>query len=156
MQNKSKIYGFTLIELLVVMSIIAILVSLSAFGLQQARESARDGQRKADLQTIRTGLAFYKSDCNVYPTPAGGNGTDFTSNFGTSFTSSCTGSTNTYIQKNPSDPIPGRNYWYFSNGTTYKICAGLESNVLADTVCTSAPAAFCGTSVTCSYSVINP
>lgn len=152
MQNKSKIHGFTLIELLVVMSIIAILVSLSAFGLQQARESARDGQRKADLQTIRTGLAFYKADCNAYPINAG---TNFSSIYTTTFGSTC-GGTNTYIQKVPSDPIPGRNYWYYSDGITYKICAGLESSVTADSVCTSAPVADCGTSVICSYSVINP
>ncbi len=41
--------GFTLIELLVVIAITAILIGLSVFGLQGARESARDAQRKADL-----------------------------------------------------------------------------------------------------------
>lgn len=150
-----KHLGFSLIELLVVISIMAVLISLSAFGLQQARESARDGQRKADLETIRTGLSFYKADCNVYPTPAGGVGADFRTNFGTSFGSAC-GGTNTYIEKIPSDPVAGRNYWYFSNGTTYKICVGLETETASDSVCTTAPAANCGSGVNCSYSVTNP
>ncbi len=147
--------GFTLIELLVVISIMAILIGLSAFGLQQARESTRDGQRKADLETLRTGLSFYRADCNNYPTPAGGTGADFKSNFGSSFGSSC-GGTNTYIEKTPTDPISGRNYWYYSNGTTYKICAGLETETSSDSVCTTSPAANCGSGVTCSYSVVNP
>ena len=41
--------GFTLIELLVTISIIGILIGLSVFGLQGARQSARDAKRKADL-----------------------------------------------------------------------------------------------------------
>ena len=59
--------GFTLIELLVVVSIIGILIALSIFGLQGARESSRDARRKADLETIRSGLEIYKADCNDYP-----------------------------------------------------------------------------------------
>lgn len=157
MALKNKQIGFSLIELLVVMTVMAILIGLSAFGLQQARESARDGQRKSDLETIRTALSFYRSDCNFYPTPAGGVGADFKTNFGTSFSSTCTGSTNTYIDKIPSDPLSGRNYWYYSNGTTYKICSALEAETTADTVCTvTAPVANCGTGFTCSYSVANP
>ncbi|KKR12005.1 MAG: hypothetical protein UT39_C0001G0060 [Candidatus Woesebacteria bacterium GW2011_GWA1_39_21] len=145
--------GFTLIELLVVVSIMVILIGLSAFGLQQARESARDGQRKANLETIRTGLSFYKADCNVYPTP----NASTTTKLGTSLIGNatiCGGSANTYIQKMPTDPVSGRNYYYSQSGSTYKICAGLEGETSADANC--AFPISCGSGVTCSYSVANP
>ena len=62
--------GFTLIELLVVLSIIGVLVGLSIFGLRSARESSRDGTRKADLELIRSGVEIYKADCDNYPLSA--------------------------------------------------------------------------------------
>ena len=156
-----KVRGFTLIELLVVMSIITMLITMSAFGLRQARESARDGQRKADLETIRTGLAFYKADCNEYPISAGA---DFKTTFGSSFVgvaADCGGSSSTYISKTPSDPVTDRNYWYNSNGLTYIICMALESETTSDSTCAAVPTANCGTAsdgspAVCSYSGINP
>jgi prepilin-type N-terminal cleavage/methylation domain-containing protein len=142
--------GFSLIELLVVVAIMAILIGLSAFGLQQARESARDGQRKSDLETIRTGLSFYRSDCNAYPIHTG---SDFYTLFHPSFSSTCTGTTNTYIQKTPKDTLSGNNYYYISTvGTTYTICASLETE--GSTVATGCSTANCGG--TCNYSVFNP
>src|SRR5689334_22004949 len=69
--NSHKNSGFTLIELLVVISIIAILVGLSIFGLQGARESSRDAKRKADLEQIRSGIEIYRADCNTYPVGSG-------------------------------------------------------------------------------------
>ena len=60
--------GFTLIELLVVISILGVLLALSVFGMQGARQSSRDGRRKADLEQIRSGLEMYRADCNAYPT----------------------------------------------------------------------------------------
>ncbi len=139
--------GFSLIELLVVISIMAVLISLSAFGLQQARESARDGQRRADLETIRTGLSFYKADCNVYPTP----NISTSTRISTSLTSSCGGS-NTYIEKIPVDPVSTNNYYYIQSGSTYTICASLETEgTKVPTQCSSAS---CGG--TCNYYVLNP
>ncbi|PIP57095.1 hypothetical protein COX04_01300 [Candidatus Woesebacteria bacterium CG22_combo_CG10-13_8_21_14_all_45_10] len=131
--------GFTLIELLVVISIIGILVALSLFGMQGARESSRDARRKADLEMMRSGFELYKSDCNVYPlasevvkdTPLKGTATP---------PSSCA-TTNIYISLVPKDPLdPARVYTYTRTSTvTYTLCASLE-NVAG----------------TCNYTVTNP
>ncbi|MCX6704343.1 MAG: type II secretion system protein [Candidatus Woesebacteria bacterium] len=143
--------GFTLIELLVVISIIGILLGLSVFGLQGARQSARDARRKADLESIRSGLEIYKADCNNnnYPvnTPAGTLSSPLVG------TVVACGNTNTYIASVPVDPIAGQGYVYYSaDGTTYELCASLEQGT--GTVTCGASGA-CGTG-TCNYKVINP
>jgi len=140
--------GFTLIELLVVISIIGILVAISFFGFQGARESSRDARRKGDLELIRSGLEIYKSDCNFYP-------------IGSSISSPLTGDgssincavTNTYISSVPLDPgDPSRQYLYSSpDGTTYELCASLEQETGTETCGGSSN---CGE--TCNYKVISP
>ena len=142
--------GFTLIELLVVISIIGILVSLSIFGLQGARESSRDARRKADLELIRSGLELYKSDCNLYPT-----GNAIASPLvGDDSTASCL-STNTYIASVPTDPNdPNRIYVYNSNnGTIYELCASLEDGPAGTVACGGIDN--CG-QVDCNYKVVSP
>jgi general secretion pathway protein G len=143
--------GFTLIELLVVISIIGILLGLSVFGLQGARQSSRDAKRKADLELIRSGLEIYKSDCNTYPTA---NIMTLTTLVGAAGVG-CLG--NTYISKIPVDPVPGTSsYSYVSAGSTYFLCALLETapsppmDKVLITNCGS-----CGT-VACNYVVTNP
>jgi prepilin-type N-terminal cleavage/methylation domain-containing protein len=66
---KAKQRGFTLIELLVVIAIIGILTGLVTVNLQDARERARDAQRKADLKQIQNAFELYKNDQNpqAYP-----------------------------------------------------------------------------------------
>ncbi len=151
---KSK--GFTLIELLVVISIIAVLVGISIFGLSGAREAARDARRKSDLESIRSGLELYKADCNNYPPSAGitfGTGTLI----GDNTPSSCAAA-NTYISLIPNDPISAsRNYKYVSTGTTtYSLCAILEN--APNPAMPSAPATCgsCGSAGNCNYIVTNP
>lgn len=137
--------GFTLIELLVVISIIGILMAVSLFGLQGARESSRDAKRKADLELIRSGIELYKADCNGYPT------TLVSPLVGDDSSGSCL-SSNTYIQSVPSDPNdPSRSYKYSSAGTTYEICASLEQG---GTTVTCGGSIDCGD--TCNYKVTNP
>lgn len=148
-KNKQNI-GFTLIELLVVISIIGILMALSVFGLQGARQSSRDAKRKADLEQIRSGLEMYKADCNtdkylINATP-GVLSSTLQSTFET-----C-GNTNTYIATVPTDPISTQSYIYYSlDGTSYELCAALEQGT--GTV-TCGESSSCG--ATCNYKVINP
>lgn len=141
-----KTAGFTLIELLVVISIIGILLAISLFGLQGARESSRDARRKSDIELIRSGFEIYKSDCDVYPPSLG------SSLVGSGSPASCA-ATNTYISSVPADPLaPARSYRYArTSNTTYEICASLEQG--GSTV-TCGGSSGCGT--TCNYKVTNP
>ena len=138
--------AFTLIELLVVISIVGLLIGLSTFALQGARESARDTRRKADMELIRSGIEIYKADCDVYPAslPAAGRAL-----MGNGSTSTCL-LTNEYISSIPSDPLnPTRTYYYSATaGQTYELCAALESG----------GSATCGGScgATCTYRLTNP
>lgn len=139
--------GFTLIELLVVISIIGILMAISLFGMQGARESSRDARRKSDLEMIRSGLEIYKSDCNVYPSVLG------TTLIGNETSGPCLSTHNTYIPLVPTDSLPGRLYPYsYSAATkTYILCASLENTSSAVTGCGS-----CGSGITCNYKVTSP
>ncbi len=136
--------AFTLIELLVVVSIIGILIALSIFGLQGARQASRDANRKADLELIRSGIEIYKSDCNTYPAVLG------STLIGDDSNPSCDGG-NTYIARVPVDPLdPSQSYYYSSDGVTYQLCAALEQTPASPDSCTGS----CGAN--CNYKVVNP
>jgi len=142
--------AFTMIELLVVVSIIGVIIGLSFFGLQSARQSSRDAKRKADLELIRTGIEVYKADCDVYP-PTAEIVADGTLT-GDNSTSSCS-NLNTYLSKIPADPIVASNkYAYTLNGVTYTLCAALEQPPVPAVDVTG-----CGSCIsTCNYKVTNP
>jgi prepilin-type N-terminal cleavage/methylation domain-containing protein len=150
--------GFTLVELLVVISIIGVLVGLSVFGLQGARQASRDSKRKADLESIRSGIEIYKSDCNTYPAVTG-DPTSVLSTSGTALAGSGTPTScaisNIYISQIPQDPTyPSKNYLYSSDGVTYEICTSLEQTTDVVPV-TCGGSSSCG-SEECNYKVVNP
>ena len=144
--------GFTLIEMLVVISIIGVLVTISSFGLQGAREGARDSRRKSDLEAIRTALELYRSDCGRYPATLGA------TLVGAGTPTRCAAS-NTYMAEVPADPLdPSHEYRYYqdpASTTTYQLCARLEDTALGDVVCGTGPAS-CGSSGNCNYRVVSP
>lgn len=154
MQLKLK-NGFTLIELLVVISIIGILIGLSIFGLQGARESSRDAKRKADLELIRSGLEIYKADCNVYPQTLTWGG----SLLGSGSPAACA-IANSYISSIPADPISPTNIYFYNRLTTtkYVICAALERtpNPAPDPSGPIQNCGSCGSGGSCNYVVTNP
>jgi len=136
--------AFTLVELMVSISIIAVLIGLSIFGLVGARETARDAKRKGDLEQIRSALEIYRSDCTSYPATLGtilvGDGTNCPT-------------ANVYMESVPEDPIQGRLYSYTRISTfSYKLCSALEKPPSTPaTGCGS-----CGAGITCNYAVTNP
>lgn len=142
--------GFTLIELLVTISIIGILIGLSVFGLQGARQSARDATRKADLEQIRSAVEIYKADCNKYPLSLG------TQLLGDGISTTSCLDTNIYLSEVPADPIyPNSDYKYYSaDGTTYELCAALEQGETTVSCGVVSPTS-CG-AATCNYKVTNP
>ena len=54
--------GFSLLELLVVISIIAILVGLSAVSYSTAQKKARDARRRGDMRAIQAAYEQYYAD----------------------------------------------------------------------------------------------
>lgn len=161
-KSKKQFYnkaGFTLIELLVVMSIIGILAGLSLFALSGARESARDGRRKADLEAIRSGLELYRADCNYYLNPG-----DLPSppNNLQGIAPCSPVNSNVYIAEIPGDPLAGRIYNYqaltCSSGTdcqTYRLWAALEDPPTLPATC-PVPEPSCGSGIPCNYCINNP
>lgn len=119
LKNKS---AFTLIELLVVIAIIGILSTLAVVALQNARKSARDAKRIADIKQIQTALELYFNDNGSYPA---------------SVTSTIATSGQIYMAVYPTAPSPADGdcadennaYVYTSNGATYSIVFCLGSNV---------------------------
>lgn len=145
--------GFTLIEILVVISIIGILLSLSFSALYSSRASARDLQRKGDLERIRSALEIYRADCGSYPLA------DLSYNsplLGTGAVNCPT--TNVYMSKLPSDPLnatKGYQYRYVpgSGNATYTLCTYLEHGGTTS-LCAGLAGATCGT-LNCNYSTTN-
>lgn len=140
--------GFTLIEILVAITIIGIIIGLSAFGLSGSRESARDATRKSDLESIRSALELYRADCNSYPP-----------NSSVSVSSPIVGcppiNPNTYHSRVPDDPIAARRYIYNRNSTTsYELCAALEGEDGASVSCGGS--SNCSGGSTCNYRITNP
>lgn len=125
--------AFSLIELLVVVSIIGVLISFSYVGFSQARKSARDGKRKADLEQIRSALEIYRNDLKTYPTTAQG----------------LNALKPGYLQEIPADPVSTNRYSYTGSINTYVLCAHLEMGGSAVAGCGD-----CGEA--CNYKVINP
>ena len=149
--------GFTLIELLVVMSIIALLAGISIFALQGARESGRDGRRKADLASIASALELYKADCNFYPNTLPSPGSPFTGS-----QPRCDLAANRYMEAVPDDPTTGRDYFYEpldgcvsgpAACTRFLLWAALEDPGTVPGYCTGTPS--CG-SAACNFCVTNP
>lgn len=141
--------GFTLIELLVVISIIGIILGFAFVSFQETKKSARDTQRKADLEDVRSALEVFKADCGDYPSAVPTTGTSIK---GDNIPTACS-SNNTYMYTVPSDPSAGRSYYYGPSGNqaSYEFCAALE-NIPSGTLPT------CGGSCgeTCNYQVKNP
>jgi len=132
--------GFTLIELLVVVFIIGMLATLIIVNISEARKSARDAKRVANLKAIQTALEMYNQKNGEYPNRAectnttGGTGAwcGTCSSAGGYDTSGPNGWIKdlapAFIPVLPTDPKPTSNgcgYFYQSNGKDYIVLAKL-------------------------------
>lgn len=133
--------GFTLIEIMVVITIIAILAVTSFSTYEGTKASARDGRRKADLETLRGAFELYYADAKEYPTALPDCNQPLTYN------------SSTYLEKTPCDPAnpTTQKYEINSNGVTYTMGAKLERE--DNTVCL---AQSCTATQQCDYCVNNP
>lgn len=120
--------GFSLLELLVVISIIGILIGISAVSYTTAQKKGRDAKRHGDIKGMQAVYEqFYSDPANSYAYPA---------DCGNSYIT-------TYAPAGwPSDPKNVDPYVYTKNcsGATYCFCANLEggggnSDVGADLTC---------------------
>ena len=126
--------GFTLVELLVVIAIIALLSTLSVVALNSARAKARDARRQSDIRQIRTALEMYFDSALTYPaTSCNDLGTStcacLTSNGWKD--SSCGGGGTIFMQKVPTDPVPGTHSYIYNvggSGATYTIAYYSEAS----------------------------
>lgn len=67
MMINQRTRGYTIIELLIVMVVVAILSGLILGSLQGTQAKARDAERAADIDNIRSKLEQYYSDNGGYP-----------------------------------------------------------------------------------------
>lgn len=120
---KSKIKGFTLVELLVVITLVGVLAGVLLVSLQGIRTSARDAQRKSDLETIKSALEMYKSSCGKYPASITQGGSLVSSG---SPDEKCTAGI-TFLTTVPKDPIASKSYSYSLPSTTTRTSYALDA-----------------------------
>ncbi len=115
-----KTSGFTFIELLVSATIIIIISAIGVVSFTSTGRSARDGKRKADLETIRQALVLLRSDAGAYP--SGGYSDMITSLVSGGYLS----------QPTPAEPRVATQgeYAYSTNGsgTNFCLCANTEDD----------------------------
>lgn len=141
--------GFTLLELLVVISIVAVLLAISASAFISARATSRDVKRKTDLEQLRGAVELFKADKGAYPNST--NGGQDSGNVSSAL--AILVSPTTYISKLPTDPgVNNYYYQYISASSGYVLCAALEKGSSSVYTCTGTNQ--CG--VKCNYEVNNP
>lgn len=121
-KNKSR-FGFTMIELLVVTTIIIVLSTVGLVSFRAAGQNARNGKRKADLESVRQSLVLYRTDNGSYPSG---------SDFGTMLTTIQSYTTAQSIT-DPTNTAPYQ-YEYSSDGVTFTLTAYLEPSATAYTL----------------------
>ena len=144
--GEKKKGGFTLLELLIVISIIAILSVALVFILNPAEtlKKARDAQRIADVNTIKTALGLYLTSTTTANLNLGGGGVCTTAKDSATTTSQIIDGTGwlnlnlttlsggSPISNLPLDPTNAGGYWYIyrcsTNGDKFEISAKFESD----------------------------
>ena len=70
--SRNKLRGFTLIELLIAITLMAMVSAAVAVKIgPSSRQSARDAQRRVDINAIAGALEMYRNDLRTYPLTLG-------------------------------------------------------------------------------------
>jgi prepilin-type N-terminal cleavage/methylation domain-containing protein len=77
MKKSSRTHGFTIIELMVVVVILCILAALIALTASGVQAKNRNGDRQADIDTVRGQLESYYAGSDTYPTRANVNDSEW-------------------------------------------------------------------------------
>lgn len=125
--------GFTLIELLVVISIMAILMAMTAVSYTTAQQKGRDAKRRVDISSIQKGFEQYFAENAQYDSASG------CGNMG--------GDSTHFPAGLPSDPKNSSPYTYSyrCSTTAYCVCARLEASGTGNSTAAAS-------STTCSFS----
>lgn len=157
-----------MIEMLVALSLMAILAVavLGAVNFQTQMRKSRDTKRRADIAQVRSALEMFRADNTSgepapyafpFAYPRACNGVAPANSWSCLDTTLRTGG---YLSVLPSDPQPGKNYYYtsWSLGTDtkniYTICARLEQVATGDPACPSVVS--CGAGGNCNYGFNQP
>lgn len=135
-RTNKKSLGFTLLELLVVISIIGILIAISAAAFTTAQQKARNAKRQGDINSMAKAFEQY------YATSHDVSGVIVTSVYANDcgdMMDSLPGSVW------PTDPKTGVEYSCTSTTSTYCACAELEPSGNSDGNATNASCAGIGT-----------
>lgn len=138
--------GFTLLELIISVTIIALLVSISAASYGAVLKTSRDAKRKGDIEEVRAALEFYRSNST-------------NSNYPQTLPELTTPTV--YIQRIPVDPLAVQTYDYkytklpagCDNSTTYCTDYTLSALLEGASSCTPASSEICktDTGTVCNY-----
>ena len=111
--------GFTLVEMLVVIAIVGILLAISLVSYAGSRKMARDSKRKADIESVRSALEVFRTDCHTYPSTLTFDGTAQI----LGLAPDCLN--NVYLEDTPADPLhaasPNPTFDYFYQSTNPNI-----------------------------------
>jgi general secretion pathway protein G len=122
LKNQTNRFGFSMIELLVVTTIIIVLTTIGLVTYQSTGVNARNGKRKADMETVRQALVLYRVEQGTYPDT-------------TSFSSMVSDVSDYLSAIDISDPVGDPYvYSYDSDGSTFTLTAELEPDEEAYTL----------------------
>ena len=108
--------GFTLIEILVALGIFLMITAIVAVSYRSANRRARDGNRQADIEEVRTKLEIYRADNPGTGYPTG------------DWSAMVASLVPTYLTSAAQDPRPTLyTYYYAGTATNYSLCAYLEA-----------------------------
>jgi prepilin-type N-terminal cleavage/methylation domain-containing protein len=129
-RRKPPARGFTLVEILTVVAIVSLFAVLVLAGMREARQSARDSKRIADMRQFAKALEYYYDATGHYPvsattTQCARNGNWVGDNGDYSWS-------NPYMGFQPRDSVeyclpPEQAYVYASNGGSYYLEVQLEN-----------------------------